>query len=338
MPELSALLLALSTSEPYPHHPQHVELIQTRISAVFLAGDYVYKVKKPVCLDFLDFTTLDKRYFYCQQEVMLNKRLCPRMYLGVVPITEDGGEFRIEGEGNVIEYAVKMLRLPHGRMMNRLLDNGRITPWMVEKVASKLAEFHKNAQLNEQLAIIGGIDTVTRNNMENMAETEPYVGNTISLEQYERIKNYNYSFLIDNAWLFVKRVADGRIRDCHGDLHTEHICFTNGLCIYDCIEFNDRFRYIDVASEVAFLAMDLDFHGYADLSKDFVNAYVQASGDEESLELLDFYKCYRACVRGKVESFELGDADILQDEKERASAIARRYFMLADYYACEAYN
>ncbi|GAI03116.1 unnamed protein product, partial [marine sediment metagenome] len=132
--------------------------------------------------------------------------------------------------------------------------------------------------------------------------------------------------------LFRKRVADGRIRDCHGDLHAAHICFTNGICIYDCIEFNDRFRYCDVASEVAFLAMDLDNYGRADLSQSFVNAYVNKSQDKELLTLLNFYKCYRAYVRGKVESFHLDDASISEEEKARAKIRAQRYFELADSY------
>jgi len=333
MPELSALLQALSNPLAYPHNPSRVELVQTRISAVFFAGDYVYKVKKPIALDFLDFTTLDKRRFYCHQEVTLNRRLCPDVYLGVVPVTQDGDSFSVEGSGVEVEYAVKMRYLPHELMMDKLLDSNKVTPHMVEKVARELAEFHRKAELSEQLASIGALDTVTRNNEENFTETVSYVNYTITQGQYERIKDYSHSFLKENARLFAKRVTEGRIRDCHGDLHAEHICFTNGLCIYDCIEFNERFRYTDVASEVAFLAMDLDFHGHPDLSKHFVDAYVKASGDEELPKLSNFYKCYRAYVRGKVEGFELVDPNISEEEKIRALVIARRYFELAESYA-----
>ncbi len=332
MPELSALLQALSTPEAYPHSPQEVELVQTQISAVFLAGDYVYKVKKPVDFGFLDFTTLDKRRFYCHQEVTLNRRLCPDTYLGVVAITLGGNNFSVEGNGTEVEYAVKMRTLPHQRMMDRLLQTNQVTPEMVERVAERLAEFHRQAEINKQLATIGGLDTVTQNTEENFVQTEDYVNRTITPEQYEKLKKYNYSFLKENAELFAKRVTEGRIRDCHGDLHAAHICFGNGLCIYDCIEFNDRFRYIDVASEVAFLAMDLDFHRRPDLSKHFVDAYVKACGDEELPALLDFYKCYRAYVRGKVEGFKLNDPHISEEEKTRTLAVARRYFELAESY------
>jgi len=332
MLELSALLQALSTPKAYPHSPQEVELVQTQISVVFLAGDYVYKVKKPVDFGFLDFTTLDKRRFYCQQEVTLNKRLCPDTYLGVVAITQDEDSFSVGGNGTAVEYAVKMRALPQQRMMDNLLRSNQVTPEMMERVAERLAEFHRQAEISEQLATIGGLDTVTQNTEENFVQTEDYVNRTITPEQYEKLKNYNYRFLKDNAELFARRVREGRIRDCHGDLHAAHICFGNGLCIYDCIEFNDRFRYIDVASEVAFLAMDLDFHGRPDLSKHFVDAYVKASGDEELPTLLDFYKCYRAYVRGKVEGFKLDDPHISDEEKTRTLAIARRYFELAESY------
>jgi len=332
MPELSALLQALSTPKAYPHNPQEVELVQTQISLVFLAGDYVYKVKKPVDFGFLDFTTLDKRRFYCNQEVTLNRRLCPDAYLGVVAITQDGDNFSVEGDDREVEYAVKMRLLPQQRMMDRLLQSDQVTPEMVERVAERLAEFHRQAEISEQQASIGGLDTVTQNTEENFVQAEDYVNLTITPEQYEKLKNYNYCFLKDNAELFAKRVAEGRIRDCHGDLHAAHICFSNGLCIYDCIEFNDRFRYIDVASEVAFLAMDLDFHRHSDLSRHFVDSYVRASGDEELLTLFDFYKCYRAYVRGKVEGFKLNDPHISEEEKTKTLAIARRYFKLAESY------
>ena len=332
MPELSALVQALSTPKAYPHNPQEVELVQTHLSVVFIADDYVFKVKKPVDFGFLDFTTLDKRRFYCHQEVTLNRRLCPDAYLGVVAVTQDGDTFSVEGSGTEVEYAVKMRSLPQQRMMDRLLQSNQVTPEMIERVAERLAEVHRQAEISEQLAGIGGLDTVTQNTEENFTQTKDYVNRTINSEQYAKLMNYNYSFLDKNASLFAKRVPGGRIRDCHGDLHAAHICFNNGICIYDCIEFNDRFRYIDVASEISFLAMDLDYHGCPELSKHFVNAYVKASGDDELLSLLDFYKCYRAYVRGKVEGFKLDDPNILEEEKVKTLTIARRYFDLAESY------
>ncbi len=330
--QLPEVVQALLDPKAYPDASQRVEMVQTQMSFVFLTGDYVYKVKKPVNLGYLDYTTLDKRYFYCQWEVELNQRLCPDVYLGVVPITKNKGDILIEGRGEVIEYAVKMRRLSQEAMMNVLLTNNQVSVAMVTSVAQRLVEFHQRAETNDTISAFGDLDAITTNTEENFDQTIKYIGNTISQEKYRRIKAYTNSFIENNASLFHKRVADGKIRDCHGDLHAAHICFTNGICIYDCIEFNDRFRYCDVASEVAFLAMDLDHYGKADLSRSFVDAYVAFSQDKELTQLLGFYKCYRAYVRGKVESFKLDDPLISEEEKKEILAVAKMYFELAESY------
>jgi len=332
MSELPELIQALLDPKAYPDHPQKVELSQTQMSYVFLADDYVYKIKKPVNFGFLDYTTLENRRFYCQKEIELNRRLCPDTYLDVVPVTSDNGHICIGGNGEIEEYAVKMRRLPQEAMMDALLANNRLTPEMVASVAATLAEFHKKAETGATVNTFGGIDTVTQNAAENFTQTEKYIGNIISGDTFKRIKAYTESFIKANAPLFSKRVSNGRIRDCHGDLHAAHICFQNGICIYDCIEFNDRFRYCDVASEVAFLAMDLDRYGRADLSSDFVAAYVEKSGDDELKQLLDFYKCYRAYVRGKVACFHYDDPYISAGEREKVLTTARSYFELAESY------
>jgi aminoglycoside phosphotransferase family enzyme len=323
---------ALLKSQAYPHKPQKIELVQTQMSFIFLAGPYVYKIKKPVNLGYLDYTTLEKRHFFCRQELELNRRLCPDVYLAVVPIVEEKSGLRIEGQGKAIEYAVKMKQLPQDRMMDVLLARGQVTPEMVAKVAKKLADFHKKAGTDAQIAAFGGLDIIRHNCDENFAQTEKYIGLTIFRAKYERISGYVTIFMKSNASLFEKRVREGRIKDCHGDLHAAHVCFAGGICIYDCIEFNDRFRYCDVASELAFLGMDLDRHKQAGLSKHLVNTYVELSHDEGLLELLDFYKCYRAYVRGKVESFKLDDPVIPQSEKAKALESARSYFQLAESY------
>jgi len=332
MTPLPRLVQALLDPKIYPDPTQGVELVQTQMSFVFLAGDYVYKVKKPVNLGYLDYTTLDKRRFYCQREVELNQRLCSDAYTGVVPIIEHGGHFSLSGQEKAIEYAVKMRRLPQEAMMDVLLAKDKVSPAMLAGVAEKLAEFHREAETNATISAFGDRDNIIVNTEENFSQTEKYIGNTIAEEKYQRIKAYTNRFIEENGTLFHQRIASGRIRDCHGDLHAAHICFGNGICIYDCIEFNDRFRYCDVASEVAFLAMDLDHYGRADLSGDFVNAYVTRSQDKELVALLNFYKCYRAYVRGKVESFKLDDPHISNEEKARVLAIARNYFELAESY------
>jgi len=345
---LPSTVKALLEPQAYPHKPQKIELVQTQMSFILLTGEYVYKIKKPVNLGYLDYTTLEKRHFFCHQELELNRRLCPDAYLAVVPITMSlrGAKRRsnllcIEGRGKAIEYAVKMKQLPQDRMMDVLLPRGRVTPEMVARVAEKLAGFHRKAETNQKIAAFGKLDVVRHNCDENFAQTDKYIGTSVTAEQYRHIKDYTNNFIDSNAGLFDKRVKEGRIRDCHGDLHAAHVCFTDDtrlsspggqICIYDCIEFNDRFRYSDVASEVAFLAMDLDRYQQAGLSRHLVNIYVGLSHDEELLKLLNFYKCYRAYVRGKVESFKLDDPYIPEEEKAKVLIAAQGYFQLAESY------
>ena len=348
MSALPSVVKALLGPQAYPHKPEKIELVQTQMSFVFLTGEYVYKVKKPVNLGYLDYTTLEKRHFFCRQEVELNRRLCPDIYLAVVPITMSlrgakrrSNLVRIEGEGQAIEYAVKMRQLPQDRMMDVLLAGGQVTLKMVANVAQKLADFHRKAETSARIAAFGALDVIRQNTDENFAQTEKYIGLTILRAKHERIRGYSGDFMKSNASLFDKRVREGRIRDCHGDLHAAHICFTDDtrlpspggqVCIYDCIEFNDRFRYCDVASEIAFLAMDLDHYQQGGLSQHLVDTYVELSSDEGLLKLLNFYKCYRAYVRGKVESFKVDDPLIPQSEKAKALESAQSYFQLAESY------
>ncbi len=330
--DVSKLVESLLRPCAYPDNPSRVELVQTQMSFVFLADRYVYKVKKAVDLGYLDYTTLENRRLFSLREVELNRRLSPDIYLGVVPVTRQDGGFVMEGNGKAVEYAVKMRRLPQDRMMSVLLDRDQVSGEMAERVARKLVDFHSKAETGPTIATFGSVEAIRKNVDENFGQTDRYFGRTISEGQYERIMAYTNGFIDGNASLFRRRVKRGRIRDCHGDLHAEHVCFANGIYIYDCIEFNDRFRYCDVASEIAFLAMDIDRHGRAELSRSFVRAYVDGSGDADLLQLLNFYKCYRAYVRGKVNSFALDDPNINEAGKAQAARTARSYFDLAFAY------
>jgi aminoglycoside phosphotransferase family enzyme len=332
MSELPELVKALLEPRAYSEPPPQVELVQTQISYVFLAGDLVYKIKKPVDFGFLDYTTLEKRLFFCRKEVELNRRLCADTYLGVVPITGDSGRYRVGGKGEAKEYAVKMRRLPHEAMMDVLLAKNRVTPEMVERVAGIIAGFHKKAATSEEIGRIGGINAVIKNTSENFEQTEQYAGTIVPRETFQHIKEYTEGFIKENAALFLRRAAEGKVRDCHGDLHAAHICFGEKICIYDCIEFIDRLRYTDVTADVAFLAMDLDHYGRRDLADTFVKAYVKQSGDRELLELLNFYKCYRAYVRFKIGCSQYDDPHIPVNEKEKILATTRSYFQLAEAY------
>jgi aminoglycoside phosphotransferase family enzyme len=329
---LPSMIRALLEPRAYPHKPPRIELVQTQMSFIFLAGEYAYKVKKPVNLGYLDYTTLEKRHSFCLQELELNRRLCGAAYLEVVPISEESGAFHVEGQGEAKEYAVKMKQLPQERMLDRLLVRGQVTPEMVAKVAEKLASFHRKAETNPEIGAFGRLEVIRGNCDENFVQTKRYIGSSITAEEYRQIESYTIDFLEGKATLFGERVRGGRIRDCHGDLHAAHVCFTDHICIYDCIEFNDRFRYCDVASELAFLAMDLDRYREPVLSQSLVKTYVESSRDEELMKLLNFYKCYRAYVRGKVESFKLDDPYIPREEKSSVLHVARGYFRLAESY------
>lgn len=329
---LPPLIQALHNPSLYPHPVAEVSLRQTQMSFLLFAGDFVYKVKKPVDLGYLDYTSLERRRFFCHQEVKLNRRLCPSIYLKVVPISWRLGKVWLGGGGNVLEYAVMMRRLPDEGMMEYLLPRGRVSPEMVIRVAEKLVPFHKRATTSAEISTFGDPAAVSFNWQENFSQTEKYRGRTIRLEQYEKIKGYVENFLHTERRLLERRVEEGKIRDCHGDLHAAHICFGDDIYIYDCIEFNNRFRYGDVASEIAFLAMDLDFHYHPGLADLFVQSYASLSGDKDLLLLMPFYKCYRAYVRGKVEGFKLDDPYLSEEEKRQALYRARRYFNLACSY------
>lgn len=327
------LVEAMSRPDFYPHRPASVELVQTHISFVFIAGDRVYKVKKAVDFGFLDFTTLEKRKYYCEEELRLNRRLAPDAYLEVAEIVEDeAGKLRL-GTGRTVDYAVVMKKLPLDRMLKKLLAEGKVPPEAMDAVAAKVAGFHASAETGGEIDEIGGIETIRFNHDENFEQTAKYIGQTIARERYDFLRAWVRRFLERERPLFEKRVADHRIRDCHGDLHAEHICLADGIVIFDCIEFNKRFRYGDVAAEAAFLAMDLDYNGFPGHARAFVEAYVRHSGDGDVWRLLDFYRCYYAYVRGKVTSFRLDDPHIGGGDREDAARTAARYFDLAFSYA-----
>jgi len=330
---LPLMIQELLNPERYPEPTTGVELSQTHISFVFLSDNYVYKIKKPVDFGFLDFTSIDKRRFYCRQEVELNRRLAPEIYLGLVPVRERDGHFFFGGEGEIADYAVKMKRLPDDSMMINLLKAGRVDEAMLSKIAERLALFHAIAKTDTMITVCGSVSVIRKNVEENFSQTEKYLGNTVSLADFDRIKRYSEAFLEDNKELLMKRMTDGRIRDCHGDLHMDHLYIMEKVYIIDCIEFNDRFRYTDVAADIAFLAMDLDCYGKHELSDFFVRQYIEVSGDEEVMKLINFYKCYRACVRGKVDSFELDDPSLDAAKKEEMRLAASKYFKLAARYA-----
>jgi aminoglycoside phosphotransferase family enzyme len=331
--DLPSLQKALLDPKMYPDHPRAIKFIETHISLLFLTGNYVYKVKKPVDFGFLDFTTLEKRKFFCEQEVKLNRRLSPTIYLGVVRITREGNGILLGGRGELVEYAVKMIQIPEEFLMDKLLEKKQVTPKMIEAVSDKLVKFYFSAETNDLIKSFGKPDRVKQDTDENFEQTERYVEVTIRREVYGEIKDKTNEFFRMKKRIFAQRIATDRIRDCHGDLRLEHIFWGDEISIFDCIEFNERFRYTDVAADIAFLAMDLDYHGRQDLSEHLIRTFIGESGDQGLKEVLDFYKCYRAYVRGKVESFRLDDPHIPEEGKKEALKRAQKYFDLAHRYA-----
>jgi len=331
--DLRALRQALLNPAIYPERPRTVEFFETHISLLFFTQNYVYKVKKPVDFGFLDFTDLEKRKFYCHQEVELNRRLSSDVYLGVVEISEDDGSISLDGRGEVIEYAVKMRRISEDLLMSRLMEEGKVTDQMVARVAEKLTDFYMAAETNKEISGYGKPERIREDTDENFHQTRTYIGLTISRGAFEAIQGATNAFLREKCASFERRIAEGKIRDCHGDLRSEHIYLGDQILIIDCIEFNQRFRYTDVAADIGFLAMDLDYRERRNFSKHLIDSYIRRSGDRDILEVLDFYKCYRAYVRGKVESFRLDDPHIPPDEKEEVMRRARRFFRLSNEYA-----
>jgi aminoglycoside phosphotransferase family enzyme len=332
-PAFPPLVQAMLDPSFYPHHPPQVDLVQTHISYLFLCGDLVYKVKKPVDFGFLDFTTLEQRGFFCQQEVRLNKRFSPDVYLGVVPISLVGDSFRLGDETAVVEYAVKMRRINEEHMLYRLLQAGRAGPEMMRRIGRQLASAYAAIPSDEKARAFGGLDVIATNVKENFEQTRHYIGGPVTKEAFASIERWSLSFMQAQRALFEQRVAQGRIKDCHGDLHLQHICVEGEhIYIFDCIEFNERFRFGDVASDVAFLAMDLDFNGYPDLAKVFVDAYATAAADLTLSKVLPFYKVYRAYVRAKVTSFLLDDSALDEKAKEELLRQAKQYYDLTYHY------
>jgi uncharacterized protein len=326
----------LSKPEAYPEKTKTIQIIHTHISIVFIGDEFVYKIKKPVNFGFLDFSTIEKRQYYCQQEVVLNNRFSQSIYKGVLPVTYNNNTYTINGSGEIVDYAVKMKRLPEKDFLKNRFLNKTVTTDDIKRISSAIATFHTNALQTKQIQKYGTLESVKYNTDENFQQTTPFIEKTISKQQYSDIKHYTDTFYKEKKDLFSQRIKQGKIKDCHGDLHMEHICLTDPIVIFDCIEFNERFRYSDILSDIAFLLMDLEFNNGHTLATQLLNIYLKQINEDTDttvLDLIRFYKTYRAYVRGKVTSFRLYDSSINNVEKNKAQQLAQRYFTLAHSYA-----
>lgn len=334
------LIADLQRPEAYPHAVGRVDLIQTHISLLFFAGDRVYKVKKPVDLGFLDFTRPEARRRACEDEVRLNRRLAPRTYLGVSTIRRGpGGRLHLHAAGEPVDWAVEMLRLPEDRMLANLLDKGEVDNREMDALAHLLADFHAAVPTGPGVDEHGSPRNLRSNIEENFTQLREFTGavedprSCLSSGMLDFLRGRALGFVQDRHELLERRMGDGRIREGHGDLHAGNICLLKDRAvIYDCIEFNRRFRCGDVANDLAFLAMDLDFRGYAAFGRYMVQRYAEITGDRELQELMPFYKGYRAVVRGKVAALTAQDPDVEDGRRAGLLARSRRYLELAAGY------
>ena len=326
---------AIKNPDFYPHAVSTIEQRDTHISKVFLTGNYAYKIKKPVNLEFLDFTTLEKRRHFCWQEINLNRRLAPDVYLDVVLITLQDGRYHMAGTGSIVEYAVKMRQLPETSSMLQLVRRRKLEKGSINELAGVLAKFYSRASTSESIDTVGCRETLRINCEENFRQTTKFVPEIIDQRMFLIIQVATRAFLQRKQALFQRRIEHGKIRDCHGDLRAGHIYFADGIKITDCIEFNDRFRYADITSDLAFLTMDLDFEGYPQIGQDLITTYLETTKDEEMLILIDFYKCYRAYVRLKVNCFHLQEESLLTNAKSKLLRETERFLKLAYRYAVQ---
>ena len=322
---------------------QGYSLEETHISRVFLRGPDVFKTKRAVDLGFLDFTTLGRRLAACEAEVRLNARLAPGVYHGVVAAVRalDGSFEFVQREAladrPVVEWAVHMKRLEQADRADELLRLGQLGGAEIDRIARMLARFHERVGKEPALARFGSRETIRQNVEENFEQVRPFVGACLSEADFAHLVSYQRDFLRDHAALLEQRVAAGRVRDGHGDLRLEHLYrqADGEFVAIDCIEFSDRFRYADVAADLAFLAMDLRFQGKPGLSERLLASYARESRDYGLYGVVDFYQSYRALVRAKVASILSQDTCASEVRQMRAQDLARRYYRLALDFAGE---
>ena len=304
--ENNTLIEALQDARVFGHAVDRIELVETHISWILLTGPYAYKIKKPVDLGFLDFSTLELRHHFCEEELRLNRRLAPQLYLEVVTITGTRRRPSINGWGPVIDYAVKMAQFDPEQQFDRLIARGELTPAHIDVLARRIAAFHAEAAVAAATTPYGGPEAITAPVKENFHQLRPlpeHIGEDELLRQLEAwSEQHSHAF----APFFVLRKAQGFVREGHGDLHLANITLIDGEpVVFDCLEFNERLRWIDTLSDVAFLVMDLDAHGRPDLAARLLNGYLEAGGDYDGLRVLDYYRVYRALVRAKVARLRL---------------------------------
>lgn len=334
---MKEIIDGLQKREAYMHKTTEIiRMIQTATACVFLTGETVYKVNKPVDFGFLDFTTLEKRKKQCENEYKYNKLIAPELYIGVSRICNShNGVLVVDppDELPIVEYAVKMKQVKPDAIMTRLLSENKVTGEHIRNIAMQIAMFHKRCESNAEISFYGSPEMIKYNWDENFEQSKKYTGTLITQEEFDFVKKKINDFQNRNKDFFEHRVRDRRIRHCHGDLHTGNVFIDDSIYIFDGITFNLRFPCCDVASEIAFMAMDLDAQGRPDFSDLFITSYILFSNDKEIKKLMHFYKCYRAWIRAKINSFQLDDVNTPLLEKPKIREKAQKYYKMSVEYA-----
>ena len=332
---IERLIEQLSRPDAYPHGAEHLQIHQTHASVVFLAGGYAYKFKKPVDLKFVDYSTFEKRVHFCRREIELNERLAPDVYLSVVGVVEGEGGLRIDLDADpdadeVIEPAVRMRRLNEEDTLLARFDRGAIPPGIFDRLGRVLARFHSKAERGEHVDEYARFEVVEKNGLDNFAQAQEQVGQTVYPEVFHRLEMLTRRRLDELEALISKRADAGVARDTHGDLRLEHVYVTGDeIRVVDCIEFNEAFRYADPVSDIAFLAMDLGFRGHDDEAAQLLDSYFEQCGDSEGRKLVDFYVAYRSCVRAKVHGMKSMESEVPEEQRQIAGRKARAHWLYA---------
>ena len=320
----------------FPDSCRNSAFFETHISWIVLTDHYAFKVKRPVKLPFVDFSTIEKRHHYCWQELKLNRRLAPDMYLGVIPVTKSLSTENPGRKNEIIDYAVRMKRMDNDKEMHKIMADSKVTEKHLEKLAEKIAGFHKNTRIvKHAFDTTGMIDEFSDINNVLDGDSENHFIPADYKEIVLRCIDKSGKFLNTNRSLLNERVINGFQRDCHGDLNATNIFLYDDPVIFDCIEFNEDFRYIDVLNEIAFLCVDLDFYGLSEQSSFFVKIYMQALGLKEKdmpEPLFNFYKCYRANIRAKVTLISLKEGPDDKNKKEDAKEYIRLMQSYSDLF------
>lgn len=327
------LIRNLQNSALFDHPVTEFSVHETHISWVLLTGDYAYKVKKPMDFGFLDFSTLERRKHFCEEEVRLNQRLAPDLYLDVISITGSTEKPELGGSGEPIEYAIRMCQFDQDQMLGSLHDRGELTPEHIDDLAEQLANFHARIPRVPDDLELGTAASVKAPVVQNFEQIRPLLDDPGLEMQLEHLEAWALSTFDRLQFLIAERHAQGHVRECHGDLHLANITLYKGqVTIFDCIEFNDAFRWIDTCNDLAFLLMDLEDRGLYIYANRLLNRYLEISGDYGALPLLDFYKAYRATIRAKIALFTRGNEGLSATERDQLTERYRKYARLAESY------